>query len=367
MSTAIDDPVETDPQAATVAWRIKAVGRRPRDYMGRDLLIGSWQRDLRFRRFRRHFKDMPEWVLEMTSSVPHDRRHQAVKLLLVQYEHRQHLATLMEQADGLDLRRLQRIWRCPPYGMQHTRAGDQSRGVFRTCDLQRQCPWCVARCAIELYDRLEAGPWQSPGDRLLVLVTLKLDDQELSEAGYSPDDRIRSVRRDASVQLPKFADAIGVDGGIITYLIGPRRFSETEWSGGEVVGPQYFRGYDYFITVLGEVGQRRDLLRQHVAPNRRIRSHELDCISIGSKTIWPRVHIRSGYAALRQLLIGTSLRHPSNHELGDGCGALFVPSWPLADFDQWQAHADRARGLPIYTFFGSWRQARRRQTTCVRK
>ena len=358
MSTEIADLSDLDPQAATVAWPIVAVGRRPRDFMGRDLIIGSCQRDLRLRRFRRHFNGLPDWATEMTHSVPRDRRQQATQLLVFQYEHRCHLAKLMEQAEDLDLRRLQRIWRCPPYGMQHEWAGEQNSDVFRTCDLQRQCPWCQARMAMQLHDRIESGAWQDPSDRLLVQATLRFDDQDLNEAGFARESRIRTVRRNTASQFLKFADSIGIDGGLLTYLIGPRRFAENEWDGGEVTGPRYWRGYDYFLSVLGEVGERRHLLRQHVAEASES-THELAGVSIGSKTFWPDVRVRSGHRALRQLLIGTSLRRPSNNELGDGRGALFVPSWPLADFDQWQTHAEQTRGLPIFTFFGSWRQARR--------
>jgi hypothetical protein len=329
--------------------------------MGRDLLIGSWQRDLRLRQYRRHFKDPPGWVLEMIEQVPREFRHQAMQLLLLQFEHRRHLAQLMENTDGAILRRLRRMWNCPPYGMLHEKVETTGRTRFQTCDLQRQCPWCLVRNAILLYRRIEAGPWHVPGDRVLVLASVRLDDELLSEAGFSTDDRIRSVRRQLAPQLIKFAANLGVDGGILTYLVGPRRFSENEWDHGEVVGPSYWRGFDYYLSVLGEVGQRLGLLRQHVAQSAT--DTDLPGIAVGSNAFWPEVRVRSGHRALRQLLIGTSLRHPSNKELVDGRGALFLPSWPLADLDQWSTHAQQARSLPIFTFFGTWRQIARQQTT----
>ncbi len=63
---------------------------------------------------------------------------------------------------------------------------------------------------------------------MLVLASLKLDDELLNDAGYNTEDRIREVRQQVAPRLTKFADALGVDGGIRTYLIGPRRFSENE-------------------------------------------------------------------------------------------------------------------------------------------
>ena len=52
-----------DAQAATLAWKITAVGNRPRDHVGRDLVVGSWQWDHRLRSIRDLHKDTPAWMI----------------------------------------------------------------------------------------------------------------------------------------------------------------------------------------------------------------------------------------------------------------------------------------------------------------
>src|SRR4051812_23331403 len=76
------------------AWRVEAVGRRPADHLGRDLMHGSLLRDPRCRSLRRAAKDPSGWLLESVAHLPGPDRAQAAQHLALRAMHLRHLFRL---------------------------------------------------------------------------------------------------------------------------------------------------------------------------------------------------------------------------------------------------------------------------------
>jgi hypothetical protein len=117
----IDLPGAQAGRQAVADWQIISVGRRPIDYMGRDLLIGSWLRDGRLWPMRRFSNSCPQWAGEMTLELRSKPvlRKQAIQVIGANFLQMAHLARMKEMADGAQAEVLiERLSSCWPYGLE---------------------------------------------------------------------------------------------------------------------------------------------------------------------------------------------------------------------------------------------------------
>jgi hypothetical protein len=168
-------PSDWDARQAVEQWRIAALGRRPEDFMARDLLLHSLWRDERPRVFHSLAKKPPAWVRDHVRYLPGTEQAPAAQLTALHYLHRRQLARLRagEVAGGVTEGRqlLARLWGCWPYGARVAPpAGARAAPRACWCRLAWLCPWCYARRAVALERRLREGPLRRPQGKHLVLV-----------------------------------------------------------------------------------------------------------------------------------------------------------------------------------------------------
>ena len=298
-------------------------------------------------------------MTEAIEHLPNKDFGVALQHLIVHYHHRVHLEKLVAEAGEEMQRHLRRAWRCQPYGVLVEWNGPGAATAYRACQLTRTCPWCLGRSVMDLHDRIETGPWAEPLGKQLLLGRLVINDHDLNQAQIdeSLEARIRFVRQSIARRLRRFMVALGVDGGIVTFQVGPRRYQQSRWSGTAMVLGDDVNGYEYTVTVLGEVNQRLDRLA--IARERGLNDPRLKLPKIFADDLplSPEVTCRHGglQNCLRHLLVGTSKGYSGEPVTG----AFTIPAWPLAKYAQWNEYIVATRGLPLFTTFGTWKQGLR--------
>jgi hypothetical protein len=240
--SAGEGPPDLDPRGAVEAWRIAALGQRPRDYLARDLLLNSLWRDERPRAFHSLAKKPPAWIEDHVRHLPGTQDRQAAQLTALHYLHRRQLARLWTGDVAGELigpeggRLLTRLWGCWPYGakMVPPAPADTARhGCW--CRLAWLCPWCYARRAVGLDRLLRDGPLRKPHGKHLVLAWLATfgeqagPDPDWGERWCGRDDayylqgprKVRAMRSAVTALFRGFARKLGITGGLVTHQISP--------------------------------------------------------------------------------------------------------------------------------------------------
>lgn len=238
------------PQFTVQNWRIVAVGHRPEDYMGRDLLLGSLMRDERPRAFQWMSKKPLAWMNEMVTHLPVRDQKQALQFLCLHLLHRENLARLLDRF-RFSAQWLRRLWRCRPCGVLTEWVG---RADWRTerdiCGLHWLCPWCFCRRATKLYERLNQGPLRNSEGRYLVRAKASVTALEIKrgdaikrwveqhgidhEMGLPWDmrativqrDQFAFVRGDLGAMFRCEAAKLGVTDGLLFHQVGPHRTAQ---------------------------------------------------------------------------------------------------------------------------------------------
>jgi hypothetical protein len=387
-----------DPQAAVESWRFRALGRRPRDFMARDLLLGSLWRDNRPRVFHTLSKDPVPWLEDHVRNLPGKLRAQAIQLDVLHYLHRRQLACLSQgdypnwdlEVDGRGM--LAKLAGCWPYGALMTppsRPHENEVRRRRCCGLPWLCPWCYARAAERLYRLLQAGPLQDTQDKYLVLGWFSTYGAQASPdsawadvwagrcdtGGYylQGPRKVRSMRQAVHMKLRQYARELGITGGILTHQISPWRTGDPVYRRGVPSGLPTFR-HDY--ALLGEVTLPTDEEKQRFLDATAYNSSAQGRIEltdpdlIGGNIVllnWSSHPADDGKTdTLRLFLAGSSLSYPVRKlEACDGRreqvnrvrGAFALQPNFMMDDVQWWSYAETTRGLPLYVPFGSWRSS----------
>ena len=164
-----------DAQKSVSQWRIRALGRRPKDFLARDCLFGSMFRDHRATWFHRYLRKTPDWMKDLVGHLPKESRRQALQCVVLDYLHKLHLTRLIETAaqrfgeDSEEMKRLSRLWQCPPYTVQIENRNDPDAPIPHGCGLFHLCPWCFARKVTELADCISKSVLANPKGKCLVL------------------------------------------------------------------------------------------------------------------------------------------------------------------------------------------------------
>jgi hypothetical protein len=283
------------PEAAYKAvnrYEILAIGNRPVDHAGRDVLYSSLLRDFRVPKFR-------ELVRELSGSIDRVRARagrkkqsceiQAFGLLWQRYVGQ--LLQLPVRGECGETGLLRNLSLCSPIGA-YFNITDTDGAVARRSNCQRSwiCPYCHGRDAVRLVERIGRGPWASGNRQGKQLVRLRasiltdelgLDQSLLDEdrksywdwlplgdilANTTPSPTCESRReqweedalREQSImstmtayefdaaekvgrQLMRLARSLGIAGGIRIHLVGPRRCLDGR------------RGFVHDLSVIGEV------------------------------------------------------------------------------------------------------------------
>jgi hypothetical protein len=393
------EPFELDPQAGVESWRIGALGRRPKDFMARDLLLGSLWRDERPRVFHSLAKKPPAWLEDHVAQLPGKHREQATQLAVLHYLHRRQLARLWQrdyqnwemEIDGQGI--LKKLWDCWPYGALMARSGQEQNGEQaprrRCCRLAWLCPWCYARHVVRLRELLRDGPLRQRQGKHLVRAWLSTygahasPDNSWQRAWLGKCDtgayylqspsKVRRMRRAITTKLRDYARQLGITGGLLTHQISPWRTGHPVYRRGVPRDLTTFR-HDY--ALLGEVTLRTEEERARFQDLTAFNHSQYGRIELTDPSLLDGSIIFLTWSshpaddprldALRLFLAGSSLSYPVQHleapggrreDLNRIRGAFALQPHFMMDEVQWWSYAAATRDLPLYVPFGTWRTA----------
>jgi hypothetical protein len=386
------DDVDESEAVATMLARhpIRAVGVRPSDWATRDLLFGSPLRDPRMREYARLCRSPEDWQLEASKGMKAGLKaavHQSLALRKLYYRMLfRATASLPEWLDGPStLRQLQRLLRCPPYGVL-VDAGDA-----KPCGLAQICPWCSARWASEYFARLMRGPCrpEAGGPRSLLLGRLEIPSSRLPYVEgkspsramskvshrvlYGPGDpeglsraQVDFVRSHWGEALRCWAEYSGAVGGVILHRIGPGKAGQA-------------RQFIHHLTILAEVprGTPEDRARfvrvtgidggRYTVIGQPMSNADANARPEETSLAIPAAGIRGDRrSSLRSFWFGIG-RSPGHQDSQFGVnrllkprivwglnGAACIPSWYLFEPEEYWAHAASVRGVHLAASFGTW-------------
>jgi hypothetical protein len=329
-------------------WKIIAIGNRPIDHMGRDLLIASHQRDSRQKIFRRLCSRPPGWVGRRTLRIPDDRRDLACRVTVVHYLHCLRLCQLYDHANDSQRCVIGRLLRCWPIGILVDWRGPGRRFQHDVCGLARLCPFCFVRRVMALYDSLHTVLRPQAQD-LFVLARLKVPDELFAPSPqFALEQQCRFVRHQIGAALLEQLKQLGADGGLVAFLVGPRL--SRPWYRNEMTSePQ--AGFEFNLSVLGRIVRptpELELLMRVGAPPLQTFG-ELDHAPLDVQYL-----ALANRQALRFLLFGSSIGYSNHDGIENIVGAFAWPSWNLGDYGQWAPHHDATKGMRIFDRWGNW-------------
>jgi hypothetical protein len=345
-------------------WQVMAVGNRPVDHMARDLMHAALLRNHRSVWFQKLARKPPEWLCQAVAHLPAKQQAQAAQHLALRLMHGRHLYHVSEAAarqgpSEIDLDDLASLLDCRPRGVLLEWAGTAERVHDYTCGDFRACPWCLARRAVDLHDRLLRGPCRpkAGAGKHLLLGRIELD----GEADFSvlQDWEIEQARHDWGRRLKDWARECGAVGGLLVHQVGPTKEA----------------GLLHDLSVLAEVPTATADQRSRLGRVSGIEGEGHTCFVTGPSTGYEsRVPIRSAAMpadhrqALRYLWAGTD----AGFELERGGiavngalagtawgldGAIRLMPWFLFSPSQWSDYRRAMRGRHLVVPFGSWRGA----------
>ncbi len=335
-------------KAAVKNWAISAFGRRPQDYLQRDLLFGSFERDRRNWRWRKLCKHRPPWMAEDTLGLAEAHRRQIIFQRSFHLLHQAHCLELLDSASANDKtsRVIQELRWCPPVGSRVQWNGDRRMPV-RNCDRIDHCPFCFARKIATLYQQITAALPPAPGERGFLLLTATVTDGELTEAGIT--DSYGFVRQFLIPAMKNTVTTFGAEGGLVALQIGPNQYDSHQWNHGELTSSTDI-GFEYHLGVLGEFSLTRDaignLKDQGSTPSLNVRGIKLqpDLSAINHQS----------HNSVRIALAGHMAAYNGRQRLRTGRGLFSWPSVVLANYQQWQERFDLLRNRHLYDRWGSW-------------
>lgn len=393
--------------------RVLAVGRRHADYIARDFLLGGTFRDARASGFhwmlRAWMSNPPFWLEEYLADVPAVHHAQVTQLVLLHYLHKRSLEDPLQRyrsEDGEPPNVFERVWHCWPYGALFDKPQSPGRFPDIVCRIPRLCPWCLTRKVVALHARLANRLNRVEDTSHLVRIGFTLTPEMIPEdvgrqvgneailpSAYknfenfywepSPDGppstgwhwhltkaEVAYVRRVYWPKVRKFAQRLGVRGGILVHQIGPGMMATGE------------RSFRHELALLGEVvladqkAEREFESRAGLDGSRYCALKGPDeASSVAQILAMPTNDPR----ALRFFLCGSSVGYPvrslplrvdpgvwdePNPWLRNGIPGVFAPQ-PLyvmntdaetSNYDsQYDSYVLATRGFPLFEAFGSWR------------
>jgi hypothetical protein len=390
-----DDIGEPNPIAGTQEWAITAIGQRPIDHAGRDLLFGSLFRDPRPKGFHWYVRKPKGWMSDLVNHFPslQDQQH-ALQMVVLQFLHRRKLCDLLPEArlsaesgslDEYNL--LRRLWRCWPFGAQVEWQERGDRSERDVCGLAWLCPWCFARKVTALYELL--GQCVKPARttmRYLLLAKTQMFSPPpdpswvrslvqhhgvrssgswpwwMVDLGNHSHTNFRRQLRQAEVkmscdrreELRQWAKDQGVDGGLVTYQVGPDLYSDNN--------------HDYSCF------RQESALLGEVAPAKGETEDEFEARLLEPSRHGTIMDVQTALlpmnapSALRCFLLGSSLSYPTDGldlKLTDNRawkskfvrgipGAFALQPHFMFDDVQWWSHAHTTKNMRLYQPFGTW-------------
>jgi hypothetical protein len=376
-------------------WPLKAIGRRPADWLAHDLLMFKLLRDARLGYFHHLLKEPASWALEYASAAGEQTRR-GLQLAALHFLHLRQLDAALRWVIDADYgdavrfaRRLRRLWGCRPFGGLF----DTGRAAPLCCGLVHLCPWCRARAGVRLWQRLR----DHVGQRPLLLLQHSTSSHHLEVVGENRELMSYLPGQDRwgfSWLPPEFRPASLYKirrGAPRDYrYAAPRRFLGPRDSLGPIpVDPA--QGWEpYALLTEGQVRAARAEAHRHLDywAARLGMVSGLKVLTVGpdmhhdddTNEDHPQFRFTASILAespaggcpdpqLRDALLeegvtvapGVELNHLTEGQLRSRGGSLLVTAlavpplmllWP----GQWASYAASTAGWPLYRAFGAWRR-----------
>lgn len=383
-----------DAQEQLRQWKITAVGNRPQDWFVRGLLHTALLRDARPTWYHKIVQHPPAWMKDMVGHLPDNHRPTAIRHLGLHYLHLRSLSNLASTltADSQESTTVKKLIQCWPSGVMVEPVNVWEKGRPRTCCLPRLCPWCHARQAQRVHQRLNERIVAGNCPSRLVRARAVIDSdflgpmvglQKISPDSYQNwhvqggnpflppnfnhilhEEHVNYVRKVLGKEMIDAVRKLGVSGGMLIYQVSPYLTSAG------------LRAFQHELLVVGEAtfvdeGQEKRFQTEigmfgppylGIGPEMTAQGHNR---RIGLQILaLPAAHPM----AARFLLAGTEPEYPI-HELDAWAsdrdlkrtiqygiqGAFALPPTFMFDPTQWLSHATVMKGKHHHKLFGTWK------------
>jgi len=330
--------------------RLRAFGKRPQDYVARELLLNSTMNDRRNWMFSAVRKHNPNWLYIGISKKKCLRTD--IKLIkqcrVFDYLHRMHTLQILRDSDGEYASILDRVARCATSFFQiNTRPFSRTMGIrgsnaAEACHQTSICPHCFARQAANTFCSLKTKAAIRSKKGLFVLISVKQDFDPLEKAV------VINWKHNAKSKLVRLAKTMGATGGIWSFQMTPTKDCVVRWNFGEVIASGESLGARF--AVLAHIPAQRDSL---MAWN----DFKNNCGTLDSQNgIEPNICFRkaSGEYDLRRMITGCWPMNQEQYGGYVGPGLFYWPSVWLCSQSQWKNRFDLLKQGRAFQCWGNW-------------
>lgn len=330
---------------AAAVQSISVIGRRPYDWMRRDLLSGSSGDDRRNWFVRTVLKNDPSFLVQEHDWILYPSHLAIVReARAFDYMSRHQLFGLVESLsqDSAEWKAAAAAAVCPtslyqtrgriPHGFRFVRKN-------QVCRNKVVCPHCYARLMTEQFRAAARFVEHDPPEYLALFSRSSLVDLADSE-------RFHQHRHCTRNELIALAKSAGGTGGIWSQQIGPALSSETRWSGDEVRVSE-LEALELRVAVMAVIpGTRQSLERLREFPSQRQHIEQLTEVDLQRFDV--KRSLRSFFLKGRDLSTTPNKLQENSH------GLFHWPPVSICSPAQWVSRYYLMRNQPAARRWGSW-------------
>ena len=340
-----DSPYSREAKFYAAVQEVKAMGRRPQDWMKRDLLAGAAGDDRRNFPQRQLLKNESTFLeqnadAELLSPSPKVIR----ELRAFDYLSRQHLLEMKAaMPDESSAQKSAMLASVCPTSLYQTKTRiphsfDNNR-KFNRCNNAWVCPHCYARRMGEQYHSAIARLDHKPAAYVALLsrqAVVALDDPQEFHCQ-------RKAMRDA---LQAAAESLGVTGGLLTIQVGPTLKQQLYWDRNEACYEDV-QQLVVRVAVFGSVTANKESLSKLHYAGQSPSPPETAIDLLPSAT---RGALRAIFVKARNSSYAAAQLTESDY------GLFYWPTMTLCSPHQWQSRFEMTRNLKCVQPWGDWRK-----------
>ena len=324
-----------------------ALGRRPTDWLKRDLLSGTTGDDPRAWFYRKTLKNQPNFLLHKKDQVLDESHGSVVRASRAfDYSHRHHLFKIKAECPPGTTEEswINSALDCPT-SLYETRLRFRPKASRRRRSLVCQqvwfCPHCYCRAVVKNYQCAERMFEQS-APAFVVLITGEI---VLEPRAYAQGKELLKTLRKKLLDIAK---SMGGTGGIWTQQVTIERQAQDFWQGNELTD----KSVDCLglrVGVMAVIPKEETSLRLFRSSVTEGPSRE-PYLRVDAMRFDPKRTLRSAFS--RRPTKGIR-GHDANLSQNDH-GLFYWPLLAISNFDQWRARLEITANQPASRRWGSW-------------
>lgn len=324
-----------------------ALGKRPTDWLKRDLLSGTTGDDPRAWFYRKTLKNQPNFLLHKEDQVLNGSHESVVRASRAfDYSHRHHLLKLKAECPPGTQEEscIHSALNCPT-SLYETRLRFRPKDAryrrFLVCQQVWLCPHCYCRAVVQNYQLAEKMFAQS-APAFVVLVTGEI---ALEPTAFAQGKELLKKLREKLLDIAK---SMGGTGGIWTQQVTIERQALDFWHDDELTGKS--------VDCLGLRAGVMAVIPKEEASLRRFRSSVTEGLNgepylrVDAMRFDPKKTLRSAFS--RRPTKGMR-GHDANLSQNDH-GLFYWPLLAISNIDQWRARLEITANQPASRRWGSW-------------